>query len=68
MADVVPPVTDEQDLPSEFDEEEMAELAAQAEEAELWAHLDAGAHANFSDIEDIPRNPQIPADEDVLMT
>jgi len=69
QAGVVPPVADEQDLPSsEFDEEEIAELAAQAEEAELWANLDAGPHANFRDIEDIPPNIRIPADEDVIMT
>jgi hypothetical protein len=48
--------------PSEFDEEEIAELAAQAEEDELWAHLEANGFG------DITPNPQIPADEDVMMT
>lgn len=51
--------------PSEFDEEEIAELAARAEEDELWAHLEANG---FDDIGVITPNPQIPADEDVTMT
>ena len=45
------PVVYEPDLPSsEFDEEDIAERAAQAEEAELWAdlELEAGAHDVFS--------------------
>ena len=60
---------DEPDLPpSEFDDEEIAELAAQAEEDELWAELDS-AHTTFgfSDINDIDVKPRATLDEDVDM-
>ena len=57
----------EPDLPPDFDEEAIAELAARAEEAELWVHLEADGHASFSDIEDKAPNPQNAADEDVIM-
>jgi len=64
------PVVYESDFPrSEFDEEEIAERAAEAEEAELWAdlelELEAGAHDVFS-LGD-PRT-QVNRDEDVDMT
>ena len=55
--------------PSEFDEEEIAERAAQAEEAALWAILDgADTVLGSSDINDIinPKFQVIP-DEDVDM-
>jgi hypothetical protein len=69
IADDVPLMADELDLPpSDFDEEDLAELAAQAEEAELWAHLEADEHTSFSDIEGIAPNSQISADDDVIMT
>ncbi|KAI0293938.1 hypothetical protein BC826DRAFT_1013370 [Russula brevipes] len=53
--------------PSDFDEEEIAELAAQAEEAELWADIDV-AHSilNLDDIDISPKLRAIP-DEDVDM-
>lgn len=48
--------------PSEYDEEEIAELAAQAEEDELWAELDgARTILEFGD------KPQMIPDEDVDM-
>ena len=47
--------------PSEFDEEEIAERAAQAEEAELWAELDG------ADIIDLAPKSQAILDEDVDM-
>ncbi len=60
----------ESDLPpSEFDEEDIAERAAQAEEADLWAdlELEAGAHDVFS-LGDIPdTGMQVNRDEDVDM-
>ena len=61
----------ESDLqPSEFDEEEIAELAAQAEEAELWAdlELEAGAHDVFSLGDILDMGTQVNRDEDVDMT
>jgi hypothetical protein len=57
--------------PSDFDEEDIAELAAQAEEAELWADIDV-AHPihpilSLDDIDiDIDISRAIP-DEDVDM-
>lgn len=51
--------------PSEFDEEEIAERAAQAEEAELWADLDGTDIAlNSSEILDLAPKSQ---DDDVDM-
>ncbi|KAN0136836.1 hypothetical protein V8E53_005277 [Lactarius tabidus] len=66
-----PPVVYESDLPpSEFDEEEIAERAAQAEEAELWAELEleAAAHDVFSFTEIPDTGAQADRDEDVDMT
>lgn len=65
------PVVYESDFPpSEFDEEEIAERAAQAEEAELWAdlELEVGAHdvLSFGDVLDT--GTQGNRDEDVDMT
>ncbi|KAH9077935.1 hypothetical protein EDB83DRAFT_2216629 [Lactarius deliciosus] len=60
-----------QDLPpSEFDEEEIAERAAEAEEAELWAELDleAGAHDVFSPSDVLDTGTRVNRDEDVDMT
>ncbi|KAH9171092.1 hypothetical protein EDB89DRAFT_1194602 [Lactarius sanguifluus] len=56
--------------PSEFDEEEIAERAAQAEEAELWAELDleAGAHDIFSPTNVLDTGTRVNRDEDVDMT
>jgi hypothetical protein len=48
--------------PSEYDEEDIAELAAQAEEDELWAELD-GARTIFKTGD----KPQTIPDEDVDM-
>lgn len=65
------PVAYESDLqPSEFDEEEIAELAAQAEEAELWAdlELEAGAHDVLSLGDILDMGTQVNRDEDVDMT
>jgi len=54
--------------PSEFDEEEIAERAAQAEEAELWADLDeVDMILSSSDIIDIAPKSQAILDEDVDM-
>lgn len=67
--DDVPSPLDEPDLPSsEFDEDEIVELAAQAEEDELWAELD-DAHTilGFSDINDIDNRSQATPDDDVDM-
>lgn len=60
---------DEPDLPpSEFDEEYIAELATQAEEAELWANLDdADTLFSFSDINDIDVTVHATLDDDVCM-
>jgi len=69
LQDDVPSPLDEPDLPSsEFDEDELAELAAQAEEDELWAELD-DAHTifGFSDINDIDNRSQATPDDDVDM-
>ncbi|KAI9508243.1 hypothetical protein F5148DRAFT_1284263 [Russula earlei] len=50
---------------SEFDEEEIAELAAQAEEAELWGDLDADRTIfDLSDINDTNVKPQAFPDDD----
>jgi hypothetical protein len=59
----------EPDLPpSEFDEEEIAERAAQAEEAEFWADLIAADTVlNPSDIDDTNPKFQAIPDEDVDM-
>jgi len=60
----------ESDLPpSEFDEEEIAERAAQAEEADLWAdlELEAGAHDVFSLGDILDTGMQVNRDEDVDM-
>jgi len=65
----VPSPLDEPDLPpSEFDEEDIAELAAQAEEVELWAELD-DTHTifDFSDINGIDSRSQVTPDDDVDM-
>ena len=65
------PVVDESDLPpSEFDEEEIAERAAQAEEAELWAdlELEAGTHDVFSLTEILETGTQATRDEDIDMS
>ncbi|KAH8993595.1 hypothetical protein EDB86DRAFT_1338044 [Lactarius hatsudake] len=65
------PVVYEPDLPpSEFDEEEIAERAAEAEEAELWADLDlgAGAHDVFSPSDFLDTGTRVNRDEDVDMT
>jgi hypothetical protein len=48
--------------PSEYDEEEIADLAAEAEEDELWAELDCA-----STIFESGDKPQAPPDEDVDM-
>jgi hypothetical protein len=54
--------------PSEFDEEEIAERAAEAEEAELWADFD-GSDTVFglSDVDDVDLKPHAILDEDVDM-
>jgi hypothetical protein len=60
---------DDPDLPpSELDEEEIAELAAAAEEADLWGDLD-GSHAvfEFSGINEINSKLQAIQDDDVTM-
>jgi len=65
------PVVYESDLPpSEFDEEEIAERAAQAEEAELWAdlELDAGTHDVFSLTEILDTGTQASRDDDIDMS
>jgi len=65
------PVVYESDLThSEFDEEEIAERAAQAEEAELWAdlELEAGTHDVFSFTEILETGTQANRDGDVDMT
>ncbi|KAI9459149.1 hypothetical protein BJY52DRAFT_1416187 [Lactarius psammicola] len=65
------PVIDESDLPpSEFDEDEIAERAAQAEEADLWAELEleAGVHDVFSFGDILDTGTQVNRDEDVDMT
>ncbi|KAH9063252.1 hypothetical protein EDB87DRAFT_1575644 [Lactarius vividus] len=65
------PVVYESDLPpSEFDEEEIAERAAQAEEAELWAdlELEAGVHDVFSSSDVLDTGTRVNRDEDVDMT
>jgi len=65
----VPSPLDGPDLPlSEFDEEEITELAAQAEEDELWAELD-DTHTifGFGDINDIDSRSQAIPDDDVDM-
>ena len=65
------PVVYEPDLPtSEFDEEDIAERAAQAEEAELWAdlELEAGEHDVFSFTEVLDTGTQVNRDDDVDMT
>jgi len=57
------------DLPSsELDEEEIAELAAEVEEAELWGDLD-GSHAifEFSGINDTDLKLQPIQDDDITM-
>ena len=54
--------------PSEFDEEEIAERAAEAEEAELWADFDdSGTIFGFSDVDDIDLKPHAILDDDVDM-
>ena len=65
----VPSPLDEPNLPSsEFDEEEIAELAAQAEEDELWAELDDGHTIfGFGEINDIDGRSQATPDDDVDM-
>jgi hypothetical protein len=68
--DDVPSPFDEPDLPSsEFDEDEIAELAAQVEEDELWAELDdAHTISGLSgDINDIGSRSQATPDDDVDM-
>jgi hypothetical protein len=53
---------------SEFDEEKIAECAAQAEETEFWANpIAADAVLNPSDINDINSKLQAIPDEDVDM-
>lgn len=53
--------------PSEFDEEEIAERAAEAEEADLWADFDdCDTVFGFSDTNDV--DLKLHADEDVDMT
>ena len=56
--------------PSEFDEEEIAERAAQAEDAELWAdlELEAGVHDVFSLGDILDTATEVNRDEDVDMT
>jgi hypothetical protein len=60
---------EEPDLPlSEFDEEEIAERAAEAEEAELWADFDdSDTVFGFSDINEVDLTPHAILDEDVDM-
>ena len=57
-------------LPSEFDEEDIAERAAQAEEADLWAdlELEAGADDIFSLDDILDPETQVNREEDVDMT
>jgi len=60
---------DNPDLPpSELDEEELAELAAEVEEAELWGDLD-DSHAmfEFNNINDIDPKLQAIQDDDITM-
>ena len=59
----------EPDLPpSEFDEEEIAERAAEAEEAELWADFDDGDTVfGFSDINNVDLKLHAIQDDDVDM-
>ena len=59
LEDGPPPRNGPDRPPSEYDEEDIAELAAQAEEDELWAELD-GAHTIFDKSHPTP-------DEDVDM-
>ncbi len=63
------PNRDEPDLPpSEFDEEEIAERAAEAEDAELWADFDeSNAIFSFSNINDVDLTVQAIPDDDVDM-
>lgn len=66
-----PPVVYESDFPpSEFDEEDIVERAAQAEEAELWAdlELEVGAQDVFSLGDILDTGTQVNRDEDVDMT
>ncbi|KAF8500191.1 hypothetical protein F5888DRAFT_1632980 [Russula emetica] len=60
---------EEPDLPlSEFDEEEIAERAAEAEEAELWADFnDSDTVFGLSDINEVDLKPHAILDEDVDM-
>jgi len=60
---------DDPDLPpSELDEEEIAELAAEAEEAELWGDLDSSDKIfEFSSTIDIDPKLQAIQDDDVTM-
>ncbi|KAI0264627.1 hypothetical protein BC834DRAFT_246150 [Gloeopeniophorella convolvens] len=68
--DTPAPVDDFELPPSEFDEDDIAELAAQAEEAEYWANLEAHADDIFSlsDLEDLDARSQGSVDEDVEMS
>jgi len=69
LQDGGPLIPGEPDLPpSEFDEEEIAERAAQAEEAEFWADFDgADTFLSSNDINDIYPKFQAILDEDVDM-
>ena len=59
---------EEPDLPtSEFDEEEIAERAAEAEEAALWADFDSDTVFGFSDINDVDLKLHAIPDDDVDM-
>ena len=60
---------EEADLPlSEFDEEEIAERAAEAEEAALWADFDdSDTVFGYSDINDVDLKPHAISDEDIDM-
>jgi hypothetical protein len=61
---------EEPDRPlSEFDEEEIAERAAEAEEAALWADFDDDSDTvfGFSDINDVDLMPHAILDEDIDM-
>lgn len=62
-------ICEEPDLPpSEFDEEDIAERAAEAEEAALWADFDdSDAVFGFSDVNDVDLIPHAIADEDIDM-
>ncbi len=59
---------DEADLPpSEFDEEEIAERAAQAEEAELWAEFEKGTYELFPLGDILDTGVEVNENEDVDM-